>query len=110
MTPKRNRQLARLGKELTALVLDGQLPKYTLGIELDVQADGRVKVLKVVPGGAAERDGLRGGDILLKAADRELAGEPTTVLGQILQRGDVILIEFERDGNKMTAKVKPNPR
>ncbi len=103
-------QLRQLGRELTGLVTGRKPPKFALGVEMDVQDDGRVKVLKVVPGGAAERGGLRAGDVLLEAAGKPLGGSPAAMLGELLQKGDPITFTVERGGKRQTVTVKPVPR
>ena len=57
-TPKQAPQLPKLGEALAALVTDRKPAKFTLGIALEVVNDDRIKIAKVIPGGAAERDGL----------------------------------------------------
>jgi CubicO group peptidase (beta-lactamase class C family) len=109
-SPRRNPQLRQLGRDLTGLVTDRKPAKFTLGIMFDVGDDGRVKVENVVSGGAADRAGLRTGDVLLKAAGKPLGDNPASVLGPLLQTGDVIEFEIDRGGQRQTVKVKPAPR
>lgn len=108
-SPKRMPQLRKLGQDFTALVTDRKPPKFVLGVELDVD-DGRVKLAGVVPDGPAARAGLRPGDILLTAGGKPLGDEPRVVLNPLLQTGDPIAFEIERDGKKQTVTVKPAPR
>jgi S1-C subfamily serine protease len=109
-SPRRMPQLRKLGTELTALATGRKPPKFTLGIELDVQDDGRVKILNVVPGGAAERHGLRSGDMLVSAGGKPLRNEPVAVLAALLASGEPIAFEIERGGRLQTVTVKPAPR
>jgi len=109
-SPKTMPKFRKLGEDLAALVSDRQAPKFSLGIKLDVQDNGRVKVLEVVPSGAAERDGLRAGDVLLKAGDKLLGENPGMILGALLEKGEAITLEIERGGKLQTLTVKPNAR
>jgi S1-C subfamily serine protease len=77
---------------------------------LDIQDNGRVRIDGLVPGGAAEKGGLKVGDLLLKAGGKSLGTEPMAVLGSLLQTGEGIEFEIERDGKKQTVTVKPAPR
>jgi len=61
----------------------------------------------VVPDSAADRAGLKAGDIILKINDIKIDGDNT--LSRVIQNdspGDEITITYERDGNQHTAKVK----
>jgi C-terminal processing protease CtpA/Prc len=90
--------------------MDRKPAKFTLGVKLDIGDDGRVKILEVLPGGAAERAGLRAGDMLAKIAGKELGNDPLAVLSPALETGGAIDIEVERDGHLKTVTVKPDPR
>jgi CubicO group peptidase (beta-lactamase class C family) len=103
-------QLRMLGEALAALVADRKLAKFTLGVQLAVEDNGRVTIMMVVPGGPAERAGLRAGDMLLKAANKELGAEPAAILGALLEKGEPIDFEIERGGQRQTVTVKPAPR
>jgi uncharacterized protein (TIGR03067 family) len=107
LSPRRTPQLDRLGQELTALVSERKPAKFTLGVQLKVTEGSPVKVEGVAKGGAAERAGLRPGDVLLNAAGKPLSDDPGAVLGPLLQSGEVIEFEIERDGKRQTVKVKP---
>jgi CubicO group peptidase (beta-lactamase class C family) len=108
--PIRNAQLRKLGQALTTLVTGRQLPKFVLGIEMDVQGDGIVKILNVIPGGAAERHGLHRGDLILKIGGKSVGDEPSALLAPYLQTGNAIEFEIERDGKRQTLSVTPAPR
>jgi CubicO group peptidase (beta-lactamase class C family) len=110
LNPKHTPQLRQLGQELTALVSERKPAKFTLGVQLKVEQGNPVKVESLVKGGAAERAGLRPGDVLLKAAGKPLGDDPAMVLSLLLQSGDVIEFEIERDGKPHTVKVNPAPR
>jgi CubicO group peptidase (beta-lactamase class C family) len=110
LAPKGDPQLRQLGQQLTALVSQRQPAKFTLGVQFNVEEGKPVKVESVVKGGAAERAGLRPGDVLLKAAGKSLGDDPVVVLGPLLQSGDAIEFEIERDSKRQTVKVKPAPR
>ena len=84
-------------------------PKFSLGVKLAIGDNGRVQIDEVIAGSAAERDGLKNGDLLLKGNGKSLGDDPST-LGTLLQTGETISFEIERDGKKQTIKVKPSPR
>jgi len=109
-SPQRNPQLRKLGQALTALITGREPAKFALGIEMDVQDSGLVLIQNVTPGGAAERDGLRKGDILIKAGGQKLDSNPGAILAPMLQKGEAIMFEIERDGKRQAVSVKPNPR
>jgi CubicO group peptidase (beta-lactamase class C family) len=109
-SPKTRPGLRKLGEDLTGLVVERKPSKFTLGVILDVGDGGRVKLQEVVAGGAAERAGLRVGDVLLKAAGKPLGSEPIAILGPLLETGDPIEFEIERDGKRQTVTVKPVAR
>jgi CubicO group peptidase (beta-lactamase class C family) len=109
-TSKQMPRLRRLGEELTALVLDRKLARFTLGVQLEAPEGARLKVAGVLPGGPADRAGLRAGDVLVKAAGMPLDDKPVATLSKLLQSGDPIEFEIERGGKLQTVKVKPVPR
>jgi CubicO group peptidase (beta-lactamase class C family) len=109
-SPRQAPRLRRLGQDLAALVAGRKPPRFTLGAQLDVAEAGRVRVERVVPGGPAERAGLRRGDVLLKAAGKPLGEKPVAVLGELLQSGEAIALEVERGGKRLAVTVKPAPR
>ncbi|MBI3408034.1 MAG: serine hydrolase [Planctomycetes bacterium] len=109
-SPKTRKKLLNFGEALTALVTDRKPSKFLLGVAFDVLDDGRVKILRVNPGGAAERDGLRAGDMVLKIAGKQLGENPLSLLSPFLETGDAIVFEIERDGKRETVTVKPSPR
>jgi serine protease Do len=75
-----------------------------------VEGDEGIFVDEVIEGGAAERDGLKAGDRLVKANGQEFGEDPLAVLRPFLSKGDKITFEIERDGESMKVDVKPNPR
>jgi CubicO group peptidase (beta-lactamase class C family) len=109
-TPKQRPQLRKLGEALAALVTDRKLARFTLGVKLDVGDNGRLRIAELIPGGAAERQGLRAGDVLLKAGGKELEQNPGQVLGALLESGEPITFEMERGGQRQTVTVKPAPQ
>lgn len=113
-------RIQSLGRELASLVLAGQgtspsgeAPAYSLGVQLGIDAtDAGLVVLvdAVVPGSAAERDGLRPGDRLLSADGTPFGDDPLAVLDPLLRTGQTIRFEIERDGTRKTVEVTPRPR
>jgi CubicO group peptidase (beta-lactamase class C family) len=103
-------QLERLGQALTALVTDRKVAKFSLGIKLEMTDEGQVKIAEVIAGGAAQRDGLRDGDLVISAAGQALGNEPLSVLAPLLEKGEPIAFEIERAGKRLTVTVKPAPK
>jgi CubicO group peptidase (beta-lactamase class C family) len=108
-SPRGTPRLGQLAEDLTSLVLQRVLPKFSLGAQIDVDDGGQIKIVKVVPGGAAERGGLRAGDVLLKAGGKPLGDRPLATLNSLLQNGEAVLFEIERRGQRQTVSVKPAP-
>jgi S1-C subfamily serine protease len=63
-----------------------------------------------VPGGAADRHGLRTRDVLLNAAGKQLGNNPGAVLSALLENCEAIAFEIERGGKRQTVTMKPDPR
>lgn len=102
--------LRRLGRDLAALVSGTPPAKFALGIEFEAEDGGRTIVRTVVPGGAAARDGLRAGDLLLSANGKPLGPDPAAVFQALLRTGDPIAFEIERGGERAKVTVTPQPR
>ena len=73
-----------------------------IGVQLTRQVDG-LKILRVVPGSAADKCGLRGGDVIVKLDARRMVD-----IGELLRTvtshkvGDRVKIEFRRGGKYKT--------
>ena len=86
------------------------MPRFSLGVRLDVDFEHGLTVAGLLEGGAAERDGLQAGDRLIRAGGQPFGDDPLAVLGPLLSSGDPIDFEIERDGEPMSVTVKPDPR
>jgi C-terminal processing protease CtpA/Prc len=83
-----------------------QDPPVWLGVFLEDAADGGLQVLGLVPGGPAERGGVRAGDVLLGVAGTsvlDLASLNQTLLP--LKPGQRAEIRFLRDGSMQTVTL-----
>lgn len=82
-------------------------PPGFCGIRLQQDAEGRVAVVEVLPGTAAERAGLEAGDLLL-AIDGVEVRNPTEAIDQITSRfeGDEVEIRLVRDREVRAVRVK----
>lgn len=83
--------------------------KVKLGVRFEEKAD-RVVVRDVVPGSAAEKAGVKGGDILL-AIDAEPIVDSFDLVHAVEQKskGDKGLLEVERAGEKFRVEVEFQP-
>ncbi|HEY6564633.1 MAG TPA: serine hydrolase [Pirellulaceae bacterium] len=109
-TRKRRPSNRRMASNLAQLVNRGQMPKYSLGIAMAIDAEGRVTVDQVMPDSPAEHGGLQVGDILLSANGVDLQGDPRGPLREPLDTGAKIVFELERDGQQTKITVQPVKR
>ena len=100
----------QLSREIGNLLLAPYLPKYTLGIAMDPGPDGTLEITGVGPRSAAERDGLREGDLLVSIGGVAFGDDPMAVLDPYLATGDPIVFLVRRDGRELKITVRPNPR
>jgi serine protease Do len=80
-------------------------PQAALGIQLDV-ADNVARIASVAPGQAAERAGLKDGDVIRKVNGQDIKGRPH--LQQTIrahQPGDKVTLSIERDGTMQTKEA-----
>ena len=99
-----------LAENLAALTQDRTRARFSLGIGLEIDTEKGLTVSQVVPGSAAQRDGLKTGDRLISANGIPFGDDPLAVLDPFLASGERIKFAIERDGKSMTVGVKPNPR
>jgi S1-C subfamily serine protease len=99
------------------LVADGTIPRGALGVRVShadtavaaaLGAEGVQGALvdEVEPGGAADRAGVRAGDLIL-AIDRTPVALPREVLSQIMAHrpGDRVTLDFFRNGQRRTVAI-----
>ena len=79
-------------------------------VGLDFDTDRGLTISQVVPGSAAERDGLKTGDRLISANGTSFGEDPLQVLDPYLATGARIEFAVERDGKPLKVAVRPNPR
>jgi len=107
-SPRRMPVLRKLGLALSNLVLNRKPARYVLGIQMAVEDDG-VRLAQVVPGGPGAKAGLQEGDKLLSANGKPFGDNPGKVFGELLQNGNDIALEIERNGEKKQVTIKPAP-
>jgi S1-C subfamily serine protease len=93
----------------------GGPPRAVLGINLGTNDDvkgGGVEVVSVSPGGAAERAGLKAGDVLteingkaLKSSDDESAREQLLSEMRKVKPGDSVALSYRRDNKVVKASL-----
>jgi CubicO group peptidase (beta-lactamase class C family) len=107
-SPATRARLDKLSDDLVALISNRKPPQFGLGVAIEVD-DNRTKITRLSPDGPAARQGLRVGDLLLKAGGKSLGDEPRMVLDALLQKAEPIEFEIERDGKRLTVTVTPTP-
>jgi CubicO group peptidase (beta-lactamase class C family) len=95
---------------LTELASGTAALPFALGIQFAVESEHGVSVAEVVPGGAAERDGLKAGDVLISANGQPMRDPILPLLEPSLRTGDPITFEIERAGQRSKVTVRPKPR
>ena len=99
------------------IIADGR-PR--MGVNIDaVKMDGPVEGVKVVavsPGSAADDAGLRAGDIITAINGDSMAAESWSEANRIVmdfmdgvEEGDILEVEYIRDGKVGTVEVEPRP-
>lgn len=99
-----------LAENLAALTQDRTRARFSLGIGLEIDTEKGLTVSQVIPGSAAQRDGLKTGDRLISANGIPFGDDPLAVLDPFLASGERIKFAIERDGKSMTVSVKPKAR
>lgn len=94
-------------------------PRAVLGVNLGPQADasgGGVEIVSVSPGGAAERAGLKAGDVLtqingkaLKSDDDGSAREQLLTAMRKVKPGDSVALSYRRDSKVVKANLVAQP-
>ena len=100
-------------------VMGGGPPRAVLGINLGANDDvkgGGVEVVSVSPGGAAERAGLKAGDVLTEINGKALKGEgDESAREQLLSAmrkvkpGDSVALSYRRDNKVVKANLVAQP-
>jgi CubicO group peptidase (beta-lactamase class C family) len=99
-----------LVEALVGLVFDRGRPKFSLGVQLEIDDKDRAKIADVLPNGAAAKAGLAAGDVLIKVDGKELGSRPAETLGAAMQTGKPLELVIERDGKRQKLTVQPMPR
>lgn len=99
----------RVSRAVGDLILRPYLPKFTFGIAFGLRPEGTV-LDTVRPGSAADRAGLREGDLLLAADGVPFAEDPMELLDPAVHSGDPVVFRIRRDGEELEITVRPDPR
>lgn len=77
-----------------------------MGVAISPVTEG-LQIERVVPGSGAEKAGLRGGDLIVRVAGRQLA-DGTELIRFVTSRevGDAVQIRYRRSGRYATVRVK----
>jgi regulator of sigma E protease len=110
-SPAKRRSFSQLARRILNLVrrTESAAP-FSLGIAMQVLDDQTVTIDRVLPGSAAERDGLQAGDALVSANGAAINGDPMTVLQPLLEEGKPIVFEVRRGEDSLRVTVQPDPR
>jgi CubicO group peptidase (beta-lactamase class C family) len=103
----------KLGEDLVGLVQGKAARKFGLGVEFAVQSTGEatsIVVKRVLPGRAAERDGLRADDVLIAIGGEPVGENAMAVLAPYLESGKAIPFTVKRGNERIEITVKPDPR
>jgi len=99
-------------RELKSVPLRLSAKQAYIGVQLARQVDG-LKIIRVVPGSAADKGGLKNGDVIVKLDGRRMA-DTGELLRTVTSRevGDKVIIEFRRGGKyrKVTATLGAAPK
>jgi predicted metalloprotease with PDZ domain len=78
-----------------------------LGVWLGDAVDGGVQVVALQPGGPADKAGMKSGDIILRANDKEIGSRPVlSRLLEDLEPGDVLSLQVLRSGDVIARQVE----
>jgi membrane-associated protease RseP (regulator of RpoE activity) len=116
------RRIAELSTENLPAIVDVERRihwdgRAVLGITISGDGDGPVEgvsVRGVTPGGAAAEAGLRSGDVITAVNDESLTADSNEAANKKLvefmsgvEEGDVLDVEYLRDGKQETVEVRP---
>lgn len=109
--------LEQLQKHLKALGVDGKSgiaailaesgkKRKMLGVMLKAENDGPVEVSKVIEGSAAEKAGLKEGDVILKVNGKKV-DNPQTLVDSVQKTDGKIKVTVKRNKKEMVIEVEP---
>jgi hypothetical protein len=105
----RDPKFRQLAMDLATLVRPPPAP-YVIGVQFEVEDDGRVMVRQAVPGEAAEAAGLKAGDVIVSVNGAPIGSEPLVALRPLLNDPRPIEFEVVREGEKVSVTVVPRKR
>lgn len=108
--PGRMGQTMEFGEAVARLSMGRTMPKFSLGVRLQIDLPDGISIAGVMEGSAAKRDGLKKGDRLIGIGGQPFGDDPMALLDPYLSSGEAIPFEIEREGTPMKVTVKPNPR
>lgn len=116
LTSERLPQMREIERRVEIINSDRPRLGVTIGDEGGEGPVEGVRIMAVTPGSAADDAGLRAGDILTSVNDEALSADSAEVAtGRLLEfmegieEGDVLKVEYLRDGKVGTVEVEPRP-
>jgi putative serine protease PepD len=89
------------------IIASGQASYPVIGANVDMQFEGGARVSEVLPNGAAQRAGLRTGDVIVKINSQPVdTAEALIVAIRTHRPGESVRLDFERGGKPRTATIK----
>jgi C-terminal processing protease CtpA/Prc len=116
LTSERLPKLEEMERRVEFINSDKPRLGVTIGDEKGSGPVEGVRIMAVTPGSAAEEAGLRAGDVLTSVNDESLSADGADEAARLLvdfmegvKAGDVLKVEYLRDGKVGSVEVEPRP-
>ena len=94
-------------KQVVSDILAGRTPQHAqLGVQVSDATGGGALVASVTPGSAADKAGIKAGDVITQIGDTQVTGGDTLASAVRANRPDTkVVVHFTRDGAQKTVTV-----